>query len=471
MAASIAKRSGSLLALLLLVGVGWLLWRTPEPETPEAPSPEVSPPAEADETELPAAPREAQGPLQDPAAPVPEESVGEAASEEADAKRVIRLQGTVIDSFDVPISEVIVSAYIGRERRDALTDVDGRFLFDDLRVGRYRLFVDQRTLTEGLLPPWRQSVPRAWSGEATGIHGTSIALSAGAEEEVDLRVHWAGSVQGRVAGPGGEPLAGAELRARSASGLELGGSTDERGRFRVEGAYPGSYLGLIELAGEAALEHAGRAPLPFVFDLAPGAELDLGEIAIEGGGPALAGRVVDQSGVPVAGLELYAKTTLDGVALRWVAMTDEEGLFRIGRLPAQSITLEVKRVADLFAQLPPPVDVDLSASPELLELPDWRVELQQRFSVHLRVEVDRVWLRDVGIVRYALEARELDGEEELVRRMIDPSSAELEWSGATPRAPFDLDVVLSNAAGEEHARRQRVIPVAGAREELVFRFP
>jgi protocatechuate 3,4-dioxygenase beta subunit len=153
-------------------------------------------------------------------------------------------------------------------------------------------------------------------------------------------------LRGRVIDPAGKPVADALVYAGPDQGMNFGaldafepsmapwierydGKTGADGTFRL--AYqPKAGLRL-------AVRAANYAPLDAQRTLSRG-ELDLGDITLEQG-VILEGRVVDPSGTPVAGAELYSRPTgmggmvvMAGARGKPLAKTDNQGRFRIDRL-------------------------------------------------------------------------------------------------------------------------------------------
>jgi hypothetical protein len=159
------------------------------------------------------------------------------------------------------------------------------------------------------------------------VHPVSVPVRF-VDEPVHLTVRPAATLRGRVLGPDGEPLAGASLSARRVGGLapdsfdwslcRLQDETvsDADGRFVVGPLDAGWYDLLADVLGMKL----GTLRMLRAAAGEPGEEL---EIRLEAGGT-LSGRVLDETGTPVAGADL----SLDGP---WTSMTksDREGSFSL----------------------------------------------------------------------------------------------------------------------------------------------
>ena len=385
-----------------------------------------------------------------------------------------RIHGRVLASSNAPVGGVQVVLYRGQQRREALAQPDGRFQFLGLERGQYRLFVDEASLPEEFLAPWLQGRASAYTGTATGIHGTSVRLSKDDELSVDLRVFESSFVRGSVGGPQGEPIPAALVSMRSSSGVHLTARTSDQGFFEIDGVYPGNYLVQVHPDPDA-FEYAGEAPLPIRFEIGAGETRQLPSLNFGAKGRVVRGRVVDSLGQGVAGVMLEAKPTenlLDPST--WRAVTDARGNFRLGRMPSIMVQVELTGPESIAATPTKVRVIELYGGEDVLDLGDWPVQVAQAYRVRGRVVVDANWARSEGLDRYSLELR-VDGSTQRGEResphWIDPSSGEFDWSCATPHASTTLIVTLASDGGDTHSREVRVQPNANEVEDVLLSFP
>jgi protocatechuate 3,4-dioxygenase beta subunit len=225
----------------------------------------------------------------------------------------LTLAGRVTDEVDRPLPEAHVLAFgpLGdaalTSRREATTDLGGRFSFEGLAAGRYTLLVEAAGLAA--IEPPALDVPGApavvrLSGQGRSLSGT---------------VSWRGA-----------PVPGARVRL---GGGTLARSTlsDDAGRFVFHGLGAGTYAlratkGNLASAiltdvptddGGTAADAGARGP----------ARLELDE------GRAVSGIVVDEAGRGLAEAEVRAEVTLDD-PLADAVSTRPDGRFALAPLPA-----------------------------------------------------------------------------------------------------------------------------------------
>jgi RNA polymerase sigma factor (sigma-70 family) len=143
-----------------------------------------------------------------------------------------------------------------------------------------------------------------------------------------------GTVSGKVVYGGGIPLSGAEVWITSAS-QERRATTRTRsdGTFALENLMPDEY----QLEVHAATIHNAEPIAP--FSLGPGqANTDL-TIDLGGGTGVIAGRIVDDTGTPVAHAEVFAHGSYSKVP---PAKSDENGAFVLQGLELESYGLDIQ---------------------------------------------------------------------------------------------------------------------------------
>lgn len=207
------------------------------------------------------------------------------------------------------------------------SDPTGRFAFEDLPAGRYVLQVNPSAEDLDAL--------RDADGEIQGSAWRELAverlveLAEGETLEVVLEpgVHDEVVVAGVVLASGEPvPKTSLALRPRGARLWSMNEHTvtDAEGRFEVALRAEGAWVASVTVpgAGGLAQEVAFDVPLdgPLVIDLPVGA---------------IAGRVVDESGAPVAGIPVGITMAAPGTKLQPTSgvITDAAGAFRIRHLP------------------------------------------------------------------------------------------------------------------------------------------
>jgi protocatechuate 3,4-dioxygenase beta subunit len=221
-----------------------------------------------------------------------------------------RISGRVLDEAGSPVEH----AYVFAQREEVTarfdgapsyssSDENGNFTLDDVAPGD----VSVQVRAEGF-----QSLTRR-----------GLRITAGEElRDLTLRLSRGATVEGRVFGADGEPLAGATVRALSSSQNAPGfdsrsANTDTEGRYRLGG------LPFTHLTFAAEDENHVRAVRD--LDLAPGDNrLDFRLEA----GLSVSGRVVNAGGEPVLAAQVHLSTT----GVHWSPEgtdTDADGAFTL----------------------------------------------------------------------------------------------------------------------------------------------
>ena len=203
------------------------------------------------------------------------------ASPESSASAHALLEGIVTrDPGSEPVKKALIEL-IAESQNDganytALTAADGSFRMENIKPGRYRLFVE-RTGYQEIDKHHRHT------------EGRVLTLTAGQEvKDVAIILQAAAVVEGRVTDEDGDPLAEAQVAVlrqtfvQGHSHWEQSGAerTNDLGEYRIAGLAPGKYFvavtpppdfrSLIETAGNApgASSRAGAAsekPAPLVY--------------------------------------------------------------------------------------------------------------------------------------------------------------------------------------------------------------
>jgi len=143
-----------------------------------------------------------------------------------------RASGLVLeDGTNVPIAGArVVFAFRGRSRLPTTTDKDGRYIFEELEPGPYRLTVEKA----GYVPLDPASVPTFWVVAGQTLDVATVSLQRG------------GVVAGRILDGFGEPMVDINVRAvKPGAAIDLMGEasrTNDLGEFRVFGLAPGQYI-------------------------------------------------------------------------------------------------------------------------------------------------------------------------------------------------------------------------------------
>jgi hypothetical protein len=197
----------------------------------------------------------------------------------------------------------------------AKTDHDGRYRFDGVRPGRYRLL------------PHTPALISSERGENWPPGAKSLSVLAGDSiEDIDFQLTQGGVITGRVTDAHGQPIVGEPIKVLPGPNTHAGTQafnpfpimTDDRGMYRVYGLTPGHYR--VSVGGGPARFGGPRRHYPLTFhpdatDEARGVLVEVtagGEaenIDISVGRPVktfrAAGRVVSaETGQPIAGLRV-----------------------------------------------------------------------------------------------------------------------------------------------------------------------
>jgi hypothetical protein len=246
------------------------------------------------------------------------------------------LRGSVVDALGegIPRATVALTAEMGSVGADVTmvssmvrrgrTDEEGRFELADVVPGRYEL---------------RASGGGFQEGQRGGIE-----VVAGRDpEEVRLVLEKGAVLRGMVLDDAGEPVAGAAVnrvvQRRSPfdfGSLERGARTDADGRYRLDGLPTG--------AASISVEHSRHPRQVRDFVIQPGDNLL--DFRLESGHE-IAGRVVDETGLPVGGATVSARAPSAGFAVtvggRNDPVTDEGGEFTLEGLADGSYRVTARK--------------------------------------------------------------------------------------------------------------------------------
>lgn len=220
-----------------------------------------------------------------------------------------RVAGRVLDAAGHPLPGARLD--VGR-RAEALAGPDGRFLVLDVRAE-----AGEGALTVRAFAPWH----------AEGRADILVPRSPQAVPQVELRLTGSGRIAGRVTRPDGSPAVNAQVECRFRMGdagdsqvlRGPGTSTDGEGRYELDHVPAGRYvIAAAQPESDLPLVRPVEIREPAVLAWIPGVEVAEGrstplDIALPAPA-AIAGRVLDGSGRPVAG----ARLTLERL-LHWPA--------------------------------------------------------------------------------------------------------------------------------------------------------
>jgi RNA polymerase sigma factor (sigma-70 family) len=247
--------------------------------------------------------------------------------------------GVVQDPGGRPVAGAEVRLYGAGAGEQALSPIRERFRSD--ARGEFVFHAPDDALLEArhaAFGPGRAHL----DGAAQTSHRLVIVLAPRNAEAARLG---RARIEGNVVDADGAPIAGAVVQASFQAGREGKGvphpspetTTDDEGRFSLEGLDPGPHTLRARQAGAAPVEAAAAAPARGVtLRLSPGA--------------GLAGQVVDPAGAPIPSftIAVLRRRGLASDLLRTLAVVDAEGRFSIGDLAPG----EYRVVASAFGRAP-----------------------------------------------------------------------------------------------------------------------
>jgi len=149
-----------------------------------------------------------------------------------------------------------------------------------------------------------------------------------------------GAVHGRVTGPNGVPLRGAEVRVRDPNGRENRlATTDEEGHYQVDNLLPGTWNVSAAKGGYITQQFGQRGPFSAAQPITLAARQRAEANFVLRPGGAVAGRLFDEYGDPVAGARVQMVQQRYDRGRRQLApagvgdQTDDTGAFRMYALP------------------------------------------------------------------------------------------------------------------------------------------
>lgn len=215
------------------------------------------------------------------------------------------LQGRITDEAGRPLRGAKVIHYGGMATRwkiaEAETDVDGRYRIDSVQSTTVQ---DAKTGRSDQYVGVRVEHPTHVEADGRSRRDLRIPGNAGHVETLDLKLTPAGRIVGLLNDPRtGRPLAKLDLRIMTPAGSHGHGvtfqtyaTTDDRGRFRSAGLFPGEYD--VE-ANSTTLDYPRLGRLT----VEPGKETTatFDTVALP---RVISGRIVDAAGNPLDGVEV-----------------------------------------------------------------------------------------------------------------------------------------------------------------------
>ncbi|MBX3463667.1 MAG: carboxypeptidase regulatory-like domain-containing protein [Planctomycetes bacterium] len=334
-------QSKSLLVALLAVLVLAALWfafdggNAPPPAAPAAPPASPSATAASAAAESAAGGTLAERPQAAAAAPVERQEVERAA---AAAAPVYRVRGRLVDAGGRPRAGVAVEAMTWRAgEEDDIVVVPG--------TGSAATGVSATADRDGtftlLVPAGRDGRPDLRGDELVFATEPAAFVAAKGDQDLgDLVVVRSSRLQGVVRDEAGRPVAEALVEASVGQflfGRENRTRTGADGTFVFPGLRPGAHV--LRTASSRFL------PTTLAVDLAPEEQrTDL--VLVLRQGNAIAGQVVDDRGVGVAGLkvgckrkELRGDLDVERFSAAEATVTDQGGYFTLAGLPSGAVTL------------------------------------------------------------------------------------------------------------------------------------
>lgn len=195
------------------------------------------------------------------------------------------IAGRVVDDDGNPLVDVRVH---GAGPDNVYTDADGRYTFEDVRPGDYRLIFDKRP-----------TYAFQWWGDAVDdTSAATVHVAPGQHRtDVDATLHRGASISGTISVPGGGPVPRAGVYAVVDSAIVRVASAAPDGTYTIDQLPPGDYTLIAYAEGWAATywgEVVLGGPRP-PLTVTPGQEVRSTDITMQAGYP-LTGTVETTAG-------------------------------------------------------------------------------------------------------------------------------------------------------------------------------
>ena len=207
------------------------------------------------------------------------------------------ITGTVLDPMDEPVSgvRVWVSEDDAGVTKDQWTAADGRFAFQELGEGSYRVGADPETIPVGWSAPVKQE---SCGSEFTPHRGARcVDIRQGeTSHDVTVRLFAPSRVEGRLVDNVGTCLPNTIVNLAH-GGRYFSTRTDDAGRFTFENVFPGEYQLREYPHHSTPWFYLSRSCLRVNVDSS--STTDLGDVVLGSGSCLATGRVVDETGAPI----------------------------------------------------------------------------------------------------------------------------------------------------------------------------
>ena len=278
-------------------------------------------------------------------------------------------RGTIRGRVIGPDGLTLVHARVQLESSERLfspdstqADADGSYAFRDVSPGRYRISV--------LMPGYRQVVP----GQRTPFdRGDLVTMGADrAEVRVDVVMRRGEAIVGRVVDEFGDPVENVAVTAAAIrviagrrqlvgaprTAIRAGGRTDDRGRYRIAGVFPGEFVvaatvGQLEPAPPTIdLPGYSRTFYPATLAASEAATVEVSDgqdrlnvdvTLVRGGTARVAGRVIGAAGEPAAATVALSPSFRSGDVTVGARLTKADGTFSFADVPPGEYVLQASR--------------------------------------------------------------------------------------------------------------------------------